>query len=393
MHDAMKAYHESWERELDRQFLKNDRYRKRAYICSPLSGSTAEEELSNIWCARAYMLYARTMLGYLARAPHAYLPMLLCDHVAAERALALQFGLQLLEQSEVLLICGDRISRGMKGEIHHAAQLGIPIIVYCEDLYLDVRKLATRAGADKKLVAMDETHPALASNEQTGPGRCDALRRFYQPVDLRSRQKMTQYLTTHFRYPTLNSWNRSTSYACNLKITHLGLSPEVVDKLFDMIQTQGFFDAMDECKWEFAAKHNYLWQAEMNGRSGGYLVLYQGEKRPSGYKSYCTNCGQRNYQLAADGNCTCGVCGRPTRVNFSQTHMQVATYPGRGTDDGEDFEDWSMHALRERVKLVQELDQLADRMVELALRLTREAQVIEEEYFLPQTRKVLVTTL
>ena len=104
MHDAMKAYHESWERELDRQFLKNDRYRKRAYICSPLSGSTAEEELSNIWRARAYMLYARTMLGYMARAPHAYLPMLLCDHVAAERALALQFGLQLLEQSEVLLL-------------------------------------------------------------------------------------------------------------------------------------------------------------------------------------------------------------------------------------------------------------------------------------------------
>lgn len=94
-----------------------------------------------------------------------YLPMLLCDHVEAERALALQFGLQLLEQSEVLLICGDRISRGMKGEIHHAAQLGIPIIVYCEDLYLDVRKLATQAGADKKLVTMDETHPALASNE------------------------------------------------------------------------------------------------------------------------------------------------------------------------------------------------------------------------------------
>lgn len=167
----------------------------------------------------------------------------------------------------------------------------------------------------------------------------------------------------------------------------------MVDKLFDMIQTQEFFDAMDECKWEFAAKHNYLWQAGMNGRSGGYLVLYQGEKRPSGYKSYCTNCGQRNYQLAADGNCTCGVCGRPTRVNFSQTHMQVVTYPGRGTDNGEDFEDWSMHALRERVKLVQKLDQLADRMVELALRLTREAQVIEEEYFLPQTRKVLVTTL
>ena len=129
----------------------------------------------------------------------------------------------------------------------------------------------------------------------------------------------------------------------------------------------------------------------MNGRSGGYRVLYQGEKQPSGYKSYCTNCGQKNYQLAADDSCTCGACGRPTRVNFPHNHMQVVTYPGRGTDDSEDFEDWSMHELRERVKLVQELDRLADRMVERALWLAREAQVFEVEYFLPQTRKVLVT--
>ena len=43
--------------------------------------------------------------------------------------------------------------------------MGNSIIVYCEDLYLDVRKLATQAGADKKLVTIDETHPALASNE------------------------------------------------------------------------------------------------------------------------------------------------------------------------------------------------------------------------------------
>lgn len=69
MHDAMKAYHESWERELDRQFLKNDRYRKRAYICSPLSGSTAEEELSNIWRARAYMLYPARKVSSLTCAP------------------------------------------------------------------------------------------------------------------------------------------------------------------------------------------------------------------------------------------------------------------------------------------------------------------------------------
>lgn len=43
----------------------------------------------------------------------------------------------------------------------------------------------------------------------------------------------------------------------------------------------------------------------MNGRSGGYLVLYQGELKPSGYKSYCPRCGQKNYQEATASNNTC----------------------------------------------------------------------------------------
>ena len=46
--------------------------------------------------------------------------------------------------------------------------------------------------------------------------------------------------------------------------------------------------------------------------------------------------------------------------------------------------------LRERVKLVQELDQLADAMVAEALELARTCTVETEEYFVPKTRKVLV---
>ena len=41
---------------------------------------------------------------------------------------------------------------------------------------------------------------------------------FAQKIDMRNRKKMTEYLKNHFRYYTANSWNRSTSYACNLKI-------------------------------------------------------------------------------------------------------------------------------------------------------------------------------
>ena len=53
-------------------------------------------------------------------------------------------------------------------------------------------------------------------------------------------------------------------------------------------------DELKELMDNFAAEHNYRWQVGMNGRSGGYLVLYQGEITPSGYKSFCTSCGQLN---------------------------------------------------------------------------------------------------
>lgn len=45
--------------------------------------------------------------------------------------------------------------------------------------------------------------------------------------------------------------------------------------------------------------------------------------------------------------------------------------------------------LRERVRLVQELDRLADRMVEEALYLAARFEVVEENYYVPQVRKVL----
>ena len=216
------------------------------------------------------------------------------------------------------------------------------------------------------------------------------MRRFYQEVDLRSRTAMTSFLEQHFRYPTMNSWNRSTSYACNLKIYRLELEKEVEDKLYEMIDVQEFFDLLRPLMNEFGAAHNYRWQAGMNGRSGGYLVLYQGETKPSGYKSYCTCCGRQNYKEATETDNICGVCRQPARVNFQKPPMQVSVFPGRGTDDDEDFEDWSIEQLRDRVRLVQEFDRLADAIVQEAVRMANNYTVEEEEYFVTRTRKVLV---
>ena len=89
-------------------------------------------------------------------------------------------------------------------------------------------------------------------------------------------------------------------------------------------------------------------------------------------------------------DCICGVCRQPNRVNFSAPDCLVATFPGRGTDEYACFENWSMEELKERVRLVQELDHLADRMVAAAVNLCRCYEIQEETIYVPQKRKVLV---
>ena len=216
------------------------------------------------------------------------------------------------------------------------------------------------------------------------------MRKFAVPVDLRSRKEMTDFLQQHFRYPTMNSWNCATSYACNLKIHRLGLASEIESKLYDMLGTQEFYCLRQDALDLFNETHNYRWQAAFNGRSGGYLVLYQGELRSTEHRSYCTCCGQRNFGSVPETGNVCGTCGKPARVDFVTPPKQSVTFPGRGTDMDEDYEEWSLSELRERVKLVQELDSLADDLVSQAIHMAKEYDVVEEEYLVPQTRRVLV---
>ncbi len=216
------------------------------------------------------------------------------------------------------------------------------------------------------------------------------MKKFFHPIDMRCRKELVSYLEDHFRYPTMNSWNLSTSYACNLKITHLGLDSKVVDKLFDMINTQEFFDFIRPLMDNFDAEHNYRWQVGMNGRNDGYMVLYQGELQNSEYRSYCTHCGQKNYKSVLENGDKCGRCQKHCRVDYDKPPKTVVTFPGKGTDDSEDFSEWSMYELKERVRLIQELDKLADEIVQAAINIAESFTVETEEYLVPHTRRVLV---
>ena len=77
-----------------------------------------------------------------------------------------------------------------------------------------------------------------------------------------------------------------------------------------------------------------------NGRSGGYLVLYQDE---------CS----------------------------------------RGLDEDRDFDDWDMDDLRRRVGFVQDFDRLCDDVVDTYIDMCQRHKIVEKQITVPKTVRVL----
>ena len=76
-------------------------------------------------------------------------------------------------------------------------------------------------------------------------------------------------------------------------------------------------------------------------------------------------------------------------MNYQVSPMEYGTYPGRETDMGEDFEDWDIYSLRERVKLVQDFDRFCDDVLSEVKNILDNFEVDEDIVYVPQTVKRL----
>ena len=141
------------------QSLKNER----AYICSPLHAETDEKMQTNMFAAYLYMQYASATMGYPAKAVHAFLPNILNDNNLEEREQALALGLQILDKSDVLMVCGDRLSEGMKGEIFQAAEKRKRIIVFNKKLLADTVDFLASKSVKRADVELDTDNALLAN--------------------------------------------------------------------------------------------------------------------------------------------------------------------------------------------------------------------------------------
>jgi len=181
------------------------------------------------------------------------------------------------------------------------------------------------------------------------------------------------------RYYTMNSWNLSTAPAYNLKVYKV-IDRDLQDKVFELLEVDDYHHEIGYLIANFGADHNYEWQAGFNGRSGGYLVLYRGGRKPSGYKSHCNQCGQRNYTAVPDGETgMCGHCGAAARVNDITVHMQTFSYPGKSIEDNE-VPGPVLRAFR----------RLAVAIVKTTEDMAQHCKVVDEEYTETHTRKAIL---
>ena len=165
---------------------------------------------------------------------------------------------------------------------------------------------------------------------------------------------LINYLRNHTRYYTMNSWNRATSYANNVKLHNLNLDAGIYAKasallVTDEIDTSEYQMEQEQLIRDFREETNY--DVTFNGRSGGYLVLLD------------------------------------TKYDINTNTLQV--YPGRSIDADEDFEYWDTNNLYDRYRLINRFDKLCDDLRELLIDYATNGIIKETTYYVPKTIKQL----
>ena len=111
---------------------------------------------------------------------------------------------------------------------------------------------------------------------------------FYKKgIDITNDKQMFNFLKEHFTYHTANSWNLGESIANNVKLYNLGLSGDWTTAL-------SFLESDD---YHSINNMLLLWEdihpgytVGFNGRSGGYLVLYNKNNRMTVLPGDIDNC-------------------------------------------------------------------------------------------------------
>jgi hypothetical protein len=210
-----------------------------------------------------------------------------------------------------------------------------------------------------------------------------------------SSKKMREYLKSHFRYHTMNSWNDSTSFAANVKIHNLDLPKETEGTAYDMLEMRQPFSAIEQGPFrEFAEKHNYRYQMSWNGRSGGYIVMIRGGRERSDKTAQCDCCGKYTWHKEEILCTTDGCEGMliPLTAEEKKSLFKIYTQPGKPIGEGDlmNEEEYSNGEIEALCNAVKDFDKAVEQAKEIFVSYCKEYEVKEVEEDIPTMVKKLV---
>lgn len=98
------------------------------YVASPLNDSSKRQIKRNMMRARCYEKTLDMLSGTRNRAVQGYVPYVLDDNIPEERKLGLELGIKMLLQSDAIILCGNRLSSGMRAELETALCNNITVL-------------------------------------------------------------------------------------------------------------------------------------------------------------------------------------------------------------------------------------------------------------------------
>lgn len=107
--------------------MKSSKMYELGYVASPLNAGSRRLILKNMRKARNYEKTLNMMSGTRNRAVQGYVPYVLDDNISEERKMGLELGIKMLLASDALIICGSRLSPGMKTELETALDNNITV--------------------------------------------------------------------------------------------------------------------------------------------------------------------------------------------------------------------------------------------------------------------------
>lgn len=111
---------------------------------------------------------------------------------------------------------------------------------------------------------------------------------FYQKgIDITNDRQMFEFIKEHYTYYTMNSWNLTQSIANRVKVYNLKLDGDAWRAL-SLLNSDEYFEVNETIRfWEYEHP-NY--SVGFNGRSGGYLVLYNKDNYCSVLPDFIEDC-------------------------------------------------------------------------------------------------------